>query len=337
MKTTFTTARFSVAPMMDWTDRHCRYFHRLLSSKAELWTEMVTTGALIHGDVERHLAFNQAEHRVICQLGGSDPKDLATCTKLVQDWGYDGVNLNCGCPSDRVQSGSFGACLMAEPQLVADCIKAMLDAANGISVSVKCRIGIDDMDQEQGLSDFVGAIAEVGCQDFTIHARKAWLQGLSPKENRDIPPLDYERVQRLKQEFPDLGIALNGGLKDLEAALPALDWADGVMLGRAAYQEPWLLSQVDQEIYGLESHESENQALDRWQIAGAMADYADTQAALGVPIKSVTRHLMGLFNGMPGARAWRRHLSTQAHQAEATGDVIKQAADLVPRDEPLAA
>lgn len=320
-----TIAPFSVAPMMDWTDRHCRYFHRLLSSKAELWTEMVTTGALIHGDVKRHLQFDEAEHPVICQLGGSEPADLAKCARQVEYWGYDGVNLNCGCPSDRVQSGSFGACLMAEPLLVADCIKAMLDVVD-IPVSVKCRIGIDDQDSDQGLTDFVGTIAAVGCTDFTVHARKAWLKGLSPKENRDIPPLNYERVQKLKQQFPDLSIALNGGIKDLEAGQPHLDWADGIMLGRTAYQEPWLLSEVDAKIYDLDKA-----PVDRWAVAAAMGDYADRMAATGVPIKSVTRHLMGLFNGLPGARAWRRALSTQANKADATGDLIKRASDLVPR------
>ena len=331
MTTTHTIARFSVAPMMDWTDRHCRYFHRLLSLRAELWTEMVTTGALLHGDVERHLRFNAEEQPVICQLGGSEPEDLARCAKLVQDWGYDGVNLNCGCPSDRVQSGAFGACLMAKPQLVADCIDAMMQAVD-IPVSVKCRIGIDDQDSEQALADFVGAIAERGCSDFTIHARKAWLKGLSPKENRDIPPLDYDRVRRLKKANPRLGIALNGGLQSLATAQEALGWADGVMLGRTAYQDPWILAQVDETIYG-----EAPAAPDRWNIAAAMGDYADRMAATGVPIKSVTRHLMGLFNGLPGARAWRRALSTEAHKSDATGDVIKRAADRVARDNQLAA
>lgn len=319
-------ARFAVAPMMDWTDRHCRYFHRLISQRAELWTEMVTTGALIHGDVARHLRFDAREHPVICQLGGSERSDLATSARLVRDWGYDGVNLNCGCPSDRVQSGRFGACLMAEPALVADAIKAMQDAVD-IPVSVKCRIGIDDQDSEQALSDFVGQIAETGCRTFTVHARKAWLQGLSPKENRDVPPLDYHRVRRLKQANPQLSIALNGGLQDLESCQSALEWCDGVMLGRAAYQTPWMLADVDAVIYS----DAGRSRPDRWQVAQAMAVYADQQAGHGVPVKSITRHMMGLFNGLPGAKAWRRHLSTQAHLDGASGDVILQAADLVER------
>lgn len=319
-------ARFAVAPMMDWTDRHCRYFHRLISARAELWTEMVTTGALIYGDVERHLRFDESEHPVVCQLGGSEPSALATSARLVRDWGYDGVNLNCGCPSDRVQSGRFGACLMAEPALVADCIKAMQDAVD-IPVSVKCRIGIDDQDSEQALADFVGQIAETGCHTFTVHARKAWLQGLSPKENRDVPPLNYERVRRLKQANPELSIALNGGLVDLATCLSVLDWCDGVMLGRAAYQTPWLLSDVDADIY----QDKGAQVGDRWQVAARMADYADRQRARGVPVKSITRHMMGLFNGLAGAKAWRRYLSTQAHLEGATGDVILRAADLVAR------
>lgn len=312
--------------MMDWTDRHCRYFHRLISRHAELWTEMVTTGALLYGDVERHLRFDGMEQPVICQLGGSEPAALATSARLVRDWGYAGVNLNCGCPSDRVQSGRFGACLMAEAGLVADCIKAMQDAVD-IPVSVKCRIGIDDQDSEQALSDFVGQIAETGCRSFTVHARKAWLQGLSPKENRDVPPLDYQRVQRLKQANPQLSIALNGGLQDLASCQAALDWCDGVMVGRAAYQTPWMLSDVDTLIYG----DRDGNQRDRWQVAANMANYADQQASLGVPVKSVTRHMMGVFNGLPGAKAWRRYLSTQAHLAGATGDVILRAADLVAR------
>lgn len=317
-------ARFAVAPMIDWTDRHCRYFHRLLSAHAELWSEMITIGALIHGDVERHLRFDACEHPVVCQLGGSEPEALARSAKLVQDWGFDGVNLNCGCPSDRVQSGRFGACLMAEPSLVADCIKAMQDAVS-IPVSVKCRIGIDDQDSEQALSDFIAPLVEVGCHQFTVHARKAWLQGLSPKENRDIPPLDYERVRRLKAANPGLSIALNGGLQDLEACQQALAWADGVMVGRAAYQSPWLLAGVDRLLYG----QTTRQGLSRWQVAEAMADYADRQRPLGVPLKAITRHMLGLFNGLPGAKAWRRALSTQAHLEGATGDVVRRAAHLV--------
>lgn len=326
-------ARFAVAPMMDWTDRHCRYFHRQLSVHAELWTEMITTGALLFGDQARHLRFDACEHRVICQLGGSEPEALARSAKLVEDWGYDGVNLNCGCPSDRVQSGRFGACLMAEPRLVADCIKAMQDAVS-IPVSVKCRIGIDEQDSEQALADFVGPLVEAGCKDFTVHARKAWLQGLSPKENRDIPPLDYERVRRLKVANPELSIALNGGLLDLATCQEALTWADGVMVGRAAYQSPWLLASVDSAIFGDAARPSPT----RWQVAEAMARYADVQRADGVPVKSITRHILGLFNGLPGAKAWRRALSQEAHHLDATGDVIRRAAALVvPADQADAA
>ncbi len=287
---------------------------------------MVTTGALLFGDQERHLRFDASEHPVICQLGGSEPEALARSSKLVQDWGYDGVNLNCGCPSDRVQSGRFGACLMAEPRLVADCLKAMQDAVS-IPVSVKCRIGIDDQDSEQALADFVGVLADAGCQQFTVHARKAWLQGLSPKENRDIPPLDYERVRRLKQANPGLSIALNGGLQDLAACHDALNWADGVMVGRAAYQAPWILAEVDALIFGEMSRPQQS----RWDVAEAMACYADAQRVVGVPVKSITRHILGLFNGLAGAKAWRRALSQEAHHPDATGDVIRRAAALVPQ------
>ncbi|MCG8672936.1 MAG: tRNA dihydrouridine(20/20a) synthase DusA, partial [Pseudomonadales bacterium] len=236
--------RFCIAPMLDWTNRHCRYFHRLLTQHAVLYTEMVTTGAIIHGEKDRFLKFNASEHPVAIQLGGSDPKDLATCAKISEDYGYDEVNLNVGCPSDRVQSGRFGACLMADPNLVADCTHSMLEACN-IPVTVKCRIGIDDQDEYEDLQRFVEAVKASGVNTFIVHARKAWLSGLSPKENRDIPPLNYERVYQLKREFPDLEIIINGGIQTLEACQEHLNYVDGVMMGREAYQNPFILAQVD--------------------------------------------------------------------------------------------
>ena len=315
-------ARLSCAPMMDWTDRHCRVFHRLLSARALLYTEMVTTGALIHGDVARHLDYSAVEHPVALQLGGSEPADMATSARLGQDWGYDEINMNVGCPSDRVQRGTFGACLMAEPALVAQNVAAMIDAVD-IPVTVKCRIGIDDQDSEAALTDFIRQVSEKGgCQRFTVHARKAWLQGLSPKENRDIPPLDYDRVARLKQQFPDLHIGINGGIKDLDTAQSLLDRGlDSVMLGRAAYQDPWLLAEVDARMFG--EPPAENQS--RHAVVEAFLPYVEEQRLAGVPLHAMTRHILGLFNSQPGARLWRRYISENAPSKTAGPEVLRQA------------
>ena len=316
-------ARFSVAPMMDWTDRHCRVFHRLLTQHALLYTEMVTTGALLHGDVPRHLDYSAVEHPVALQLGGSEPADMATSAKLGQDWGYDEINMNVGCPSDRVQRGTFGACLMAEPGLVAENVQAMIGAVD-IPVTVKCRIGIDDQDSEAALTDFVGQVSEIGgCERFIVHARKAWLQGLSPKENRDIPPLDYERVKRLKQQFPDLHIGINGGVKDLDTALDLLSAGlDSVMVGRAAYQDPWMLSQVDARLFGATDQAPQQT---RHEVIEAFLPYVDEQRSAGVPLHAMTRHILGLFNSQSGARLWRRYISENAPSKTAGVDVLRQA------------
>ena len=309
--------------MMDWTDRHCRYFHRLMSARALLYTEMVTTGALLHGDAPRFLAFQGQEHPVALQLGGSDPKALATAARMAQAAGYDEVNLNCGCPSDRVQKGAFGASLMAEPELVRDCLKAMLDVVD-IPVTVKCRIGIDDMDEDTSLFHFVDVVAQSGVTGFCVHARKAWLKGLSPKENRDIPPLNYERVHALKARRPELTISLNGGLLSVDHALENRGKLDGAMLGRAAYQQPFdVLRSVDQAFYG-QVNRWTGTLEDRLAIAEAMATYVDWQAQLGVPPKSIARHMMGLFNGLSGAKQWRRRLSENAATAT-DGDLIRHA------------
>ena len=293
--------RVSVAPMMDWTDRHCRYFHRLLSRHVLLYTEMVTTGALVHGDVPRHLDFNAEEHPVALQLGGSDPADLAHSARLGQQWGYREINLNCGCPSERVQRGAFGACLMSEPKLVADCVKAMVDVVD-VPVTVKHRIGIDKIESYEFVRDFVGTVSEAGCQVFIVHARNAWLQGLSPKENREIPPLRYELVHQLKKEFPHLTIAINGGFTSNTQVLEQLDVLDGVMLGREAYHNPWLLASWDAELYG-----AQPQALSREDVEARMCDYMVREAAArGTPWSNIARHMLGLRNGLPGARRWRQ-------------------------------
>ncbi len=317
---------FSVAPMIDWTDRHDRYFLRLISKRALLYTEMITTGALVFGDRDRYLRFNEEEHPVALQLGGADPAVLADCALMGQDYGYDEINLNVGCPSDRVQSGRFGACLMAEPGLVRDCVKAMREAVT-IPVTVKCRIGIDDQDSEKDLATFIDVVADGGCTTFIVHARKAWLQGLSPKENREIPPLDYDRVRRLKENNPELTIVLNGGLTTMEQISDQLSWADGVMVGREAYTNPYFLATVDADFYG-----EPTSPLSRYDIALAMQDYADQQVELGVPIKSITRHILGLFNGMPGARAWRRFISENAPRAEPGAQIIRQALAFAPAE-----
>ena len=292
--------RLSVAPMMDWTDRHCRYFHRLLTRHTRLYTEMVTTGALLHGGVPRHLDFNDAEHPVALQLGGSEPADLARCAKLAVQWGYDEVNLNCGCPSERVQRGAFGACLMAEPQLVADCVAAMHNAV-ALPVTVKHRIGIDKGEDYGFVRDFVGTVAAAGCDVFIVHARNAWLKGLSPKENREVPPLRYEMVYRLKREFPALTIVLNGGVTRSDEIAAHLDHVDGVMLGREAYRRPWTMADWDARFFG-----AAPQALTRDDVEAAMALYMQRMVAAGEPWSHVSRHMLGLRNGLPGARRWRQ-------------------------------
>jgi tRNA-dihydrouridine synthase A len=291
--------------MMDWTDRHCRYFHRLLTKQARLYTEMVTTGALIHGDRPRHLNFNVEEHPVALQLGGSDRADLATCAKLGQDWGYDEINLNCGCPSERVQRGSFGACLMAEPTLVADCVKAMVDATT-VPITVKHRIGIDAVNEYGFVRDFVGTIAEAGCSVFIAHARNAILKGLSPKENREIPPLKYEYVYQLKRDFPHLTIVINGGVATTTEIHSHLQHIDGVMIGREAYHNPYWLSTWDHAFFeGLISF------CEREDIEAEMEEYISAQVAKdpGFHIHNVRRHMVGLYKGLPGARAWRRKIT----------------------------
>jgi tRNA-dihydrouridine synthase A len=320
-KKNYKASRFSVAPMLDWTDRHCRYFHRLISQHALLYTEMVTTGALVHGDPHRFLQFNAAENPVAFQLGGSNPGDLARCAKMVEEYGYDEVNLNVGCPSDRVQNGRFGACLMAEPQLVADCVAAMKQAVS-IPVTVKSRIGIDDRDSYEELVHFISTVANAGCETFIIHARKAWLSGLSPKENRDIPPLRYDVVYRIKQDFPQLEIVLNGGITTLDQAEDILQHVDGVMVGREVYHNPYLLADVDRRFFG-DIKESRS----RETIMQLLIPYIQQQLELknGVRLNSITRHILGLFHGEPGARGWRRHLSENVCKPGADINVILEA------------
>ena len=310
---------FSIAPMMDWSDHHCRYFWRLLTRHSLLYTEMVTTGALIHGDRERFLHFNREEHPVALQLGGSDPADLARCARWAQDWAYDEVNLNCGCPSDRVQSGMFGACLMAQPALVADCVKAMRDACD-IPVTVKHRIGIDHMESYEELLDFVGTVAAAGCEVFIVHARKAWLQGLSPKENREVPPLNYPWVYRLKRDLPHLSIVINGGIQTLEQCRQHLAQVDGVMVGREAYQNPWMLAEVDSQLYGMDKP-----AASRDDIIAALLPYVEQQLTAGAHLNHITRHILGLYQGVPGARKFRRHLSENAYKKTAGPEVLAAA------------
>ncbi|MCB1563636.1 MAG: tRNA dihydrouridine(20/20a) synthase DusA [Alphaproteobacteria bacterium] len=313
----------SVAPMMDWTDRHCRYFHRLLAPNVRLYTEMVTTGAILYGDKDRFLRFDEAEHPLALQLGGSDPKALALSAKEGERYGYDEINLNCGCPSDRVQSGRFGACLMKEPEHVAACVESMVEAVDNIPVTVKCRIGIDDLDSFEFLDKFVDKVADKGCRTFIIHARKAWLSGLSPKQNREVPLLDYERVKRIKAKYPHLRIILNGGISSMEILKEALAGLDGVMIGREAYQNPLFLQDIEAEIFG-------NRTLrGREEAALSMIPYAQTQAErYGTPVKSVTRHMMGLFQGLPGAKAWRQALSTLPYENEPQADIIEEALNL---------
>jgi tRNA-dihydrouridine synthase A len=315
--------RFSIAPMMDWSDHNCRYFWRLLTKQALLYTEMVTTGALIHGDRKRFLHFNREEHPVALQLGGSDPKDLARCARWAQEWGYDEVNINCGCPSDRVQSGMFGACLMGKPDLVADCVKAMMDSCD-IPVTVKHRIGIDHMESYEQLLAFIEPVAAAGCSVFIVHARKAWLQGLSPKENREIPPLNYPWVYQLKKDFPHLTIVVNGGIQTIEECHDHLEHVDGVMLGREAYQNPWMLAQVDEALFGMDSP-----LKSRDDVIAALLPFAEQHIAQGGQLNHVTRHILGLYHGVPGAKKFRRHLSENAYKKEAGISILAEAYALV--------
>ncbi|MFZ5721102.1 MAG: tRNA dihydrouridine(20/20a) synthase DusA [Pseudomonadota bacterium] len=314
--------RFSVAPMMDWTDRHCRVLHRMLSRRALLYTEMLTTGAVLHGDRARLLAFSPVEHPVALQLGGSEPADLAEAARIGEAEGYDEVNLNVGCPSDRVQSGRFGACLMREPELVADCMAAMA-AAVKVRVTVKCRIGVDDQDPEESLFRLVDLCAAAGVTHFTVHARKAWLKGLSPKENRDVPPLDYPLVWRLKRERPDLTIVINGGIGSLDEAEAHLAHVDGVMLGRAAYHTPGLLGEADARIFG------DGAPVDPFAAVRAYRDYVAAELARGTHLAAMTRHMLGLFHGRPGARSWRRILTVEGVKPGAGLEVIDRALEAV--------
>ena len=317
--------RVSVAPMMDWTDRHDRYFLRLISRHAVLYTEMVTTGALLHGDARRFLRYDASEHPLVLQLGGSEPEAMAECARMAEDWGYAEVNINAGCPSDRVQSGSFGACLMREPDLVARCVAAMSEAVS-VPVTVKSRIGVDNQKPEEVLPDFIRRVADAGCRHVIVHARKAWLNGLSPRENRDVPPLDYPLVHAIKRQFPALQISINGGITTLDEAETQLTHVDGVMIGRAAYQTPWILADVDRRFYGVGRSDP-----NPWDVADAMVEYAARRMAEGVPLKSITRHMLGLFRGCAGARAWRRYLSGNAFRDDARPELIREAAELVPR------
>ncbi len=312
--------RLCVAPMMEWTDRHCRFFHRLLTRRTRLYTEMVTTGALLHGDVPRHLDFDEREHPVALQLGGSEPAELAAAARLGESWGYAEINLNCGCPSERVQRGAFGACLMAEPALVGDCVKAIRDAV-AIPVTVKHRIGIDRHESYPFVRDFVGTVAASGgCEVFIVHARNAWLKGVSPKENRELPPLRYEVVSRLKRDFPALTLVVNGGLTTSEQISAQLQTVDGVMLGREAYHHPWGLAAWDERFFG-----AAPRALDRDSIEAAMVDYMDERARSGEPWSRIARHMLGLRNGEPGARRWRQVWSDNALKSEPARTVSRLA------------
>jgi len=309
--------------MMDWTDRHCRVFHRLMSRRARLYTEMLTTGAILHGDRNRLLGFDASEHPVALQLGGSAPADLATAARIGEDFGYDEINLNVGCPSDRVKDGRFGACLMAEPLLVADCVKAMKRAVS-VPVTVKSRIGIDNQDPEFALDELARGVMDAGADALIVHARKAWLNGLSPKENRDIPPLDYQRVYRLKAARPDVAIIINGGIGSLAEAKQHLGFVDGVMLGRAAYQEPWRLLAADPELFGEPAPHATMK-----DVFAAMLPYIEAELAKGTRLHSITRHFVGAFHGLPGARAFRRHLAENAVKSGAGIGALRDAIALV--------
>lgn len=315
--------KVSVAPMLDWTDRHCRYFFRLLSQQVLLYTEMITTGAILHGDRERYLTFNPAEHPLAIQLGGSDPLELAECSKIAQQWGYDEINLNVGCPSDRVQSGQFGACLMAEPELVRDCLGGMREAVT-IPVTVKHRIGIDRNDSYEQLLKFVETVKQSGCKTFIIHARKAWLDGISPKDNRDIPPLRYDVVHELKRQHTDLEIIINGGIGTLSEAEQQLKQVDGVMIGRAFYHNPWLLADVDRRFFN-----QQNPVSSPHEVIDKLMPYIEDELKAGTALHHISRHILGLFQGMPGAKAWRRHISEQAHKPGAGSKIIQEAAEMV--------
>ena len=313
--------------MMDWTDRHCRALHRVLSRRARLYTEMVTTGAVIFGPRERLLGISEAEHPVAVQLGGSDPGELAQAARICADFGYDEINLNVGCPSDRVQNGRFGACLMREPALVGECVAAM-KAAVSLPVTVKCRIGVDDQDAEEALDRLTDCVVAAGCDELTVHARKAWLQGLSPKENRDIPPLDYDRVYRLKRARPGLPVAINGGIRTMAEAREHLRHVDGVMLGRVAYHEPEILLAVDPELHG-----EEPPVADAFEAVEAYEPYVAARLAEGERLHPMTRHMLGLFTGRPGARAYRRHLATEAVKPGANLQTLRDAVAHVSRAE----
>jgi tRNA-dihydrouridine synthase A len=326
--------RMSVAPMMDWTDKNCRFFHRLLTQRTRLYTEMVTTGALIHGDVKRHLQFNEQENPLALQLGGSEPADLAQCAKLGEQWGYDEINLNCGCPSERVQRGSFGACLMNEPQLVRDCVKAMVDVVS-VPVTVKHRIGIDKAESYEFVRDFVGTVAEGGCNVFIVHARNAWLKGLSPKENREVPPLRYEMVHQLKRDFPQLTIVLNGGVTTTAQVHEQLKHIDGVMIGREAYHHPWWMSEWDEEFFAsltpspvlTGEGRGEGAVLVREQIEQSLIPYLQKEVNNGLHLHTMTRHLMGLWNGEPGGRKWRQVLSDNKLRDLSVSEVFELATE----------
>lgn len=313
--------------MLDWTDRHDRYFLRLISQHAFLYTEMVTTGALIHGDYDRYLRFNHQEHPVALQLGGSDVADMVTCAKMAEDYGYDEVNINVGCPSDRVQRGAFGACLMAQPELIAECVNAMQQAVS-IPVTVKNRIGIDEQNEEVSLRHFISTVADAGCKTFIIHARKAWLKGLSPKQNRDIPPLNYPLVYAIKHENPDLEIIINGGITTIEACQEHLKFVDGVMVGREAYHNPYHLIDVDAMLYN-DPHPKAT----RQQILQQFIEYTEAHLSEGVPLKHMSRHILGLFQGQAGAKAFRRHISEQAHKPGAGIEVLIEAASHINHSE----
>ena len=319
----------SVAPMLDWTDRHCRYFLRQISAHTLLYTEMITTGALLHREPARFLDYHADEHPLALQLGGSEPAELAACTRLADQWGYDEINLNVGCPSDRVQEGRFGACLMAVPELVAECVSAMC-AVTDRAVTVKHRIGIDKQDSYQALARFVELVSQAGCDTFVVHARKAWLEGLSPKENREIPPLRYELVHRLKEDFPHLSFVINGGFKTLAQVEHQLQTVDGVMIGREAYHNPWLLADADTHVFAAASARVRS----RHEVVRGMLPYIEAQHAAGTPVHRITRHMLGLFQGMPGARAWRRHLSENVHRKGAGTEVLTDALALVPEPPP---
>jgi tRNA-dihydrouridine synthase A len=326
--------RMSVAPMMDWTDKNCRFFHRLLTQRTRLYTEMVTTGALIHGDVKRHLQFNEQENPLALQLGGSEPADLAQCAKLGEQWGYDEINLNCGCPSERVQRGSFGACLMNEPQLVRDCVKAMVDVVS-VPVTVKHRIGIDKAESYEFVRDFVGTVAEGGCNVFIVHARNAWLKGLSPKENREVPPLRYEMVHQLKRDFPQLTIVLNGGVTTTAQVHEQLKHIDGVMIGREAYHHPWWMSEWDEEFFAsltpspvlTGEGRGEGAVLVREQIEQSLIPYLQKEVNNGLHLHTMTRHLLGLWNGEPGGRKWRQVLSDNKLRDLSVSEVFELATE----------